>query len=633
MTSTSTVTHPSPTTPTSPTTPHTVSPAVTPTRQDDATGHRNGNGDANGHDHANGDAAPDTQPVPSVPPPAARPWWMDAVVYQIYMRSFGDANADGVGDLAGIVERLDHLVALGVDAIWLTPCFPSPQLDHGYDVADYFDIDPMFGDLGAFDRLVAAARQHDIRVLMDVVPNHCSSDHPWFQAALRAAPDSHERSRFFFRDGKGDHGELPPNNWRAVFGGPSWTRVTEPDGTLGQWYLHTFSPWQPDFDWSSPDVVEMFDAMLEFWFDRGVDGFRVDAVTVAGKAPGLPDAPPVAEGTPENDVWAHNPYSVFWPTAHDVWRHWRTRIDDYEQRHPGRHLVTVSEAYTPDRPDLLLQYVSPEEFHQSFCFDLMLAPWRVDAFKSTIDGVYEALTASGAALTWTLNNHDTQRAVTRYGRSDATLLSSWTKNNLVYTDTPVDIAVGTRRARAAIVLAAALPGAIYLYQGEELGLPEVLDIPNGARQDPIFVRTEGREIGRDGCRVPLPWTTDAATGFGFSDGTASPWLPQPAEFGEFSVEAQEHDSTSMLSLYRRLFAARRAQAFGALALDWVDIDHPDVLAFRRGDVLVAINVGPEAVALPSWLGHRVLLSSRVDHDDAAVLPSDTCAWLVGGSST
>ena len=567
---------------------------------------------------------------PAAPAPAAadpRPWWMDAVVYQIYMRSFGDANADGVGDLAGIVERLDHLVALSVDAIWLTPCYPSPQLDHGYDVADYFEIDPMFGDLAAFDRLVGAARERGIKVLMDVVPNHCSSEHAWFQAALRSSPGSHERSRFFFRDGRGEHGELPPNNWKAVFGGPAWTRVAEPDGSPGQWYLHTFTPWQPDFDWSSPDVIEMFDAMLEFWFYRGVEGFRVDAVTVAGKAPGLPDAPPVAAGTAETDVWAHNPYTVFWPTGHEAWRHWRTRIDDYERRHPGRHLVTVSEAYTPGRPDLLLQYVSPEEFHQSFCFDLMLSPWRVDTMRQCITEIYDALTSAGASLTWTLNNHDTQRAVTRYGRSDATLLSSWTKNNLVYTGTPVDVAVGTRRARAAIMLAAALPGSIYLYQGEELGLPEVLDLPPSARQDPIFVRTEGREIGRDGCRVPLPWTADATTGYGFSDGAATPWLPQPDDWKRWSVEAQEHDDDSMLTLYRALFALRRRLTWGGELLDWIDVDHPDALVFRRGPVVVALNVGQEPVPLPGDLGTHVALSSVRGHADPATLPSDACVWL------
>ncbi len=545
--------------------------------------------------------------IPAVPTDrsaAASPWWRDAIVYQVYVRSFADADGDGIGDLAGIIDRLDHLESLGVDAVWLTPCYPSPQLDHGYDVADYFDIEPMYGNLATFDRLVDMAKARSIRVLMDVVPNHCSSRHSWFQAALAAPPGSPERARFYFRDGRGHDGDLPPNNWRSVFGGTTWTRVTEADGTPGQWYLHTFAPSQPDFDWSCPDVSAMFEAMFTFWFDRGVEGFRVDAVTVVGKAPGLPDAPPTPAGTAENDEWSHNPFTVFWPSAHDHWRRLRSLIDRYEAAHPGRALVTVSEAYTPDRPDLLLQYVNPEEFHQSFCFDLMLAPWRVDTLRSTIEPVYDALTAAGAPLTWTINNHDTQRSVTRYGRANAADMSSWTKNNLVYTGGPVDLALGTMRARAAITMMAALPGSLYLYQGEELGLPEVLDLPDAARQDPIFVRTDGREPGRDGCRIPLPWTRDTTTSFGFSDGASHssppsppspPWLPQPADWGTYSVESQEHEPTSMLALYRGVLRARRSQLDPRAGLSFIDVEHPDLLAFRRGDVIVVLNVGDSEI--------------------------------------
>ncbi len=565
---------------------------------------------------------------------ADAPWWRDAVVYQVYVRSFADADGDGVGDLAGIIDRLDHLEDLGVDAIWLTPCYPSPQLDHGYDVADYFDVDGTYGDLATFDRLVVEARRRSIRVLMDVVPNHCSSQHSWFQAALASPPGSPERARFYFRDGRGPDGDLPPNNWRSVFGGSTWTRITEADGRPGQWYLHTFSPWQPDFDWSCPDVPAMFDAMLTFWFDRGVEGFRVDAVVVVGKAPGLPDAPPVPEGTAENDAWVHNPNTVFWPSAHDHWRRWRRLLDRYEAAHPGRELVTVSEAYTPDRPDLLLQYVNDDEFHQSFCFDLMLAPWRADTLRATIEPVYDALTAAGAPLTWTINNHDTQRSVTRYGRADAAELSSWTKNNLVYTGTPVDLAVGALRSRAAITLAAALPGSLYLYQGEELGLPEVLDLSDAARQDPIFFRTDGREIGRDGCRVPLPWTTDAATAYGFSAASPAspPWLPQPDDWGRYAAEGQRHDPSSTLALYRSLLAARRRWLDPAAALEWCTTSHPDVLAFIRGDVAVVLNVGSSPVrladAVPGLGERRPVVDSRCGHDDASVLPGDTCCWLV-----
>ncbi len=430
-----------------------------------------------------------------------REWWRDAIVYQIYVRSFADSDGDGRGDLGGVIERLDHLQELSVDAIWLTPCYPSPQLDHGYDVADYFDIDPVNGNLDTFDRLIAESHARGIRVMMDVVPNHCSDQHAWFQAALNSPVGSRERARFFFRDGRGEHGELPPNNWRAVFGGAAWTRVNGQDGAPGQWYLHTFSPWQPDFDWACPDVGEMFSAMYRFWFDRGVDGFRVDAVAVVGKADGLPDAPPVALGIPETDAWAHNPHTVFWPSGHDAWRLLRRVMDDYEVQNPGRVLTSVSEAYTPRRPDLLRQYVRPDEFHQSFGFDLLLTPWNAKMIRAAVGDVYDVLTTAGAVLMWALNNHDTQRAVTRYGRADAALPESWTGNNLVYTNTAVDIEVGIPRARAMFLFAAALPGSLCLFQGEELGLPEVLDIPDDRREDPIFARTNHQEIGRDGCRI------------------------------------------------------------------------------------------------------------------------------------
>jgi len=574
---------------------------------------------------------------------STHPWWRDAVVYQIYVRSFSDANGDGRGDLAGVIDRLDHIAELSVDAIWLTPCYPSPQLDHGYDVSDYFDIEPMYGDLATFDRLVASARQRGIRVLMDVVPNHCSDRHGWFRAALGSPRGSRERERFWFRDGKGEHGELPPNNWRAVFGGSAWSRITEPDGTPGQWYLHTFTPWQPDFDWGHPDVVEHFDAMLRFWFDRGVEGFRVDAVTVVGKEPSLPDAPPAAPGTAETDVWAHNPYTVFWPTAHDHWRHWRALIDTYEEHHPGRSLVTVSEAYTPQRPDLLLGYVQPDQFHQSFCFDLMLSPWHAGLIREAVGGAYDVLSAAGAPLTWTLNNHDTQRAVTRYGRADATSPDSWTGNNLVYTDAPVDVEVGTRRARAMIVFTAALPGSLYLYQGEELGLPEVLDIPDDRRQDPIFIRTQGREIGRDGCRVPLPWTPDPSGAFGFSStvsdpadtadpsdtvDAAAPWMPAPDDWGRWAVSEQVDDDASMLSLYRRLLAMRKVLDPMA-PLDWLLAESTEIVAFRRGDVITVMNVSGHDVVLPTEItaGAEPMLSSHPDAADVAVVPADSCLWL------
>ncbi len=560
--------------------------------------------------------------------PQRRAWWRDAVVYQLYVRSFADGDGDGRGDLIGIRSRLEYLEQLGIDAIWLTPCYPSPQLDHGYDVADYFDIEPTYGTLDSFDELVAGCHQAGIKVLMDIVPNHCSDQHAWFQAALADHSGSPLRERFYFRDGCGERGELPPNNWVSVFGGPAWSRTVDAGGAPGQWYLHTFTPWQPDFNWDCQDVVDHFDDVLHFWFDRGVDGFRVDAVTVAGKAPGLPDAPPVPVGTAENDAWAHNPYSVFWPSAHVAWRRWRKLIDQYEHDHPGRELVTVSEAYTPGRPDLLLEYVQTDEFHQSFCFDLLLSPWHAPMIRSAIDDVYQVLVREGAALTWTFNNHDTQRAVTRYGRADATQAESYTGNNLVYTRAEVDLELGVRRARAMIMLAAALPGSLYLFQGEELGLPEVLDIPADRREDPIFARTDGREIGRDGCRVPLPWTSETVTGHGFSGTEAEPWLPQPAEWGTWAADTQHGDESSMLHLYRSVLSARRHHDPTA-PIEWVHDDSSDVVGFTKGSLLVVLNVSGHDVALPAALfdGRALVLSSVVGHDDPTVVPADGCIWL------
>jgi alpha-glucosidase len=565
----------------------------------------------------------------------AREWWRDAIVYQIYIRSFADADGDGLGDLRGVIDRLDHLGELGVDAIWLTPCYPSPQLDHGYDVADYFDIEPSYGDLATFDRLVALSHARGMKVLMDVVPNHCSGRHAWFQAALGSPTDSRERARYFFRNGRGGTGEEPPNNWRSVFGGPAWTRVIDADGTPGQWYLHTFSPSQPDFDWDCPDVGEMFSAMYRFWFDRGVDGFRVDAVAVVGKAPGLPDAPPTAEGCAENDAWAHNPHTVFWPTAHEAWRLLRKVIDDYERQHPGRVLTSVSEAYTPRRPDLLLQYVRPDEFHQSFSFDLMLSPWHSRMIRQAVADVYEVFTDASAALTWTLNNHDTQRVVTRYGRADAARPESWTGNNLVYTNTPVDIELGTARARAMYLFAAGLPGSMYLFQGEELGLPEVLDIADDRREDPIFARTDGREIGRDGCRIPLPWSNDETTACGFSPLPVEPWLPQPADWGRWSLDSQRENPASMFTLYRDVIARRRS-IDQSIALVWIDNNADEFVAYRRGTMVVLMNLSADTIDVPTAIieNHGVItVSSRVNHQDPCTVPSNTCVWLNSHAET
>ena len=553
-----------------------------------------------------------------------RSWWRDAVVYQIYVRSFADASGNGIGDLRGITGRIPYVAALGVDAVWLTPFFPSPQHDHGYDVADYLGVEPAYGTLADVDDLVGACHAHGLRLLADIVPNHCSSEHRWFRDALAAPPGGAARRRFFFRDGRGEHGELPPNNWPAAFGGSAWTRV--PDG---QWYLATFTPWQPDLDWSDASVLDDFDEILRFWLDRGVDGFRVDAVTHVGKAPGLPDMPPLPAGVPETAAAGHNPYAMYWPSAHDVWRHWRATLDAYERDHPGREVVAVAEAYTARRPDLLMDYVRADEFHEAFSFDLMLAPWHGPSLHRAIDDTISTLHANGAAVTWTLNNHDTQRSVTRYGRADATDPASWTGSNLVYSAAPIDVALGTRRARAATVLVAGLPGSLFVYAGEELGLPEVLDLPESARTDPIFTRSSGREIGRDGCRIPLPWDTDPMTAYGFSAVPAVPWLPQPADWGTFAAAVQDGDPASMLALYRDVLRERRSLAEAAGDdFEWVaDVD-TDLVAFRRGDVVVVVNPTARARPLrPELAAAGLVLSSDPGAPWSGTVAADTAVWL------
>jgi len=595
-------------------------------------------------------------------------WWRTAVVYQVYPRSFADDNGDGVGDLRGIISRLDHLAELSVDAIWMSPCFRSPQRDHGYDVADYFDIDPLFGTVDDLDDLVDQAWLRGIKIVLDIVPNHCSTDHPLFRAAVNAGRGSAERELFYFRDGSGAHGDQPPNNWLSLFGGSAWERITEPDGSPGQWYLHVFDAGQPDFNWEHPDVQQHFDDVLTFWLDRGVEGFRVDAVTVVGKTPGLPEGPTPPAGLPAAHAAGMNRHFQRHDIARAYWARWRNVLDRYQAQHPGREPFTICEAYIPRRPDLLLGYVGDDQFHQSFAFDLMLTPWVAGAVKKSISSYIDDVISRGGALAWTLNNHDTHRSVTRYGRADAATMESWTGNNLVYTNTTVDVALGERRSRAMAVFAAALPGAFYVYQGEELGLPEVLDIPDNRRQDPMFHRTHGLEKGRDGCRVPLPWDDDPSTAFGFSrigaashgvsrigkarhgadgdirDRLVEAWLPQPDDWGHRSVSELSTRADSTLNLYRDLLRARRTRLTGRTLTDqnevldqsgfeWLDVSHPDLIAYRRDDVVVIINMGDEALSIASVDGlagagePTVIVSSIPDALVGDVLAANSAVWI------
>ncbi|MFD4958017.1 glycoside hydrolase family 13 protein [Microbacterium sp. NPDC058389] len=549
-------------------------------------------------------------PFPSAEPtPAGSEWWRTAVIYQIYPRSFADASGDGIGDLPGITSRLDDLQSLGIDAIWLSPFQRSPQKDAGYDVSDYCDVDPLFGTLGDFDDMLAAAHARGIRVIVDLVPNHSSDQHEWFQEALAAAPGSAERARYMFRDGKGERGELPPNNWESVFGGPAWTRVVEADGAPGQWYLHLFDSSQPDFDWSNEVVRDEFRRVLRFWLDRGVDGFRVDVAHGLMKAEGLPDYIPDPEAGSMGGEEENVPY---WgqDAVHEVYRDWRKILEEY----PGDRAL-AAEAWLPTA-ERTAEWVRPDEMHQAFNFPYLQTEWDAADLRAVIDLSLRAFPGVGAPSTWVLSNHDVVRHATRLA-----LTAENPQGHGIGPDSPGQPIpeVGRARARAATTLMLALPGSAYLYQGEELGLPEVIDIPGEARQDPTWFRTNGERYGRDGCRVPLPWSAEGPA-YGFNDSGAS-WLPQPAEWAELARDAQRGVAGSTLELYRTLLAERRARSLGAGSLEWLEGYGVDAVAFRNGNVTVVANTGSRPVALPSGI---VIASSGPVTD---VIPADTAVWV------
>jgi len=521
-------------------------------------------------------------------------WWRTAVIYQVYIRSFADADGDGVGDLPGLRSRLGYLADLGVDALWVPPFYPSPMADFGYDVADYRDVDPTFGTLADAEALIADAHALGLKVIFDIVPNHTSDRHPWFQEALAAGPGSPARERYIFRDGRGPNGELPPNDWESVFGGPAWTRV--PDG---QWYLHLFASAQPDLNWENPEVRAEFESILRFWLDRGVDGFRIDVAHGMVKAPGLPDVGRDGQtrmlGT---DVLPYFDQDG----VHEIHRSWRRLLDSY----PGER-IGVAEAWAPT-PERLANYVRPDELHQAFNFHYLTADWDADQLREVIDASLATSAMVGAPTTWVLSNHDVKRHVTRYG----------------------DGALGLRRARAAALLTLALPGSAYIYQGEELGLPEVLDLPEEVCQDPQRLR--GPDAGRDGCRVPMPWAPGEPP-YGFSPpGVKRTWLPMPTTWAALSVEAQREDPDSMLNLYRAALRIRRERPeLGEGTLTWLD-SPSKTLVFARGTgegeatLVCTVNLGPEPVELPAY-GELLLSSAPVAADGAAVrIPPDAAAW-------
>ncbi|MCS3843358.1 glycoside hydrolase family 13 protein [Microbacterium sp. AK031] len=536
-------------------------------------------------------------------------WWRSAVIYQIYPRSFADASGDGIGDLPGITSRLDSLKELGVDAIWLSPFMTSPQKDAGYDVADYRDVDPIFGTLADFDEMIAQAHARGIRLIVDLVPNHSSDQHVWFQEALKAGPGSRERARYVFRDGNGVNGELPPNNWESVFGGGMWERVTEADGTPGQWYLHIFDPTQPDFDWTNEEVKEEFRSVLRFWLDRGVDGFRVDVAHGMVKEAGLPDYAPVADTDSMGGGEASVPY---WGQdgVHDIYRDWHNVLAEYD----GDRAL-CGEAWLPTLQQTAL-WVRPDEMHQTFNFPYMMTAWDAERIRDVIRESLDEFGKVGAPSTWVLSNHDVVRHASRLALTADNPQGEGIGPKSAGKPDPV---VGLSRARAATTVMLALPGSSYLYQGEELGLPEAMEIPDEFRQDPTWYRTNGERYGRDGCRVPIPWEASAPA-FGFNDSSDS-WLPQPAEWATFARDVEEADATSTLNLYKQLLRLRRERALGTGSLVWEDLGETAV-AFRRGDLRVAVNIGTE----PLELGDDVTFVVQSQPFEGTALPVDHAAW-------
>ncbi len=559
---------------------------------------------------------PDLDPRPQLHPAdeAGAPWWRSAVIYQVYPRSFADSDGDGVGDLPGITSRLEHVARLGADAVWLSPFYSSPQADAGYDVADYRTVDPVFGTLEDADALIAHAHDLGLRVVVDIVPNHTSDQHAWFVEALASPPGSAARRRYVFRDGQGDDGSAPPNSWRSVFGGPAWQRVTEPDGTPGQWYLHLFDVHQPDLDWTNPQVRAEFESILRFWLDRGVDGFRIDVAHGLVKAEGLPEWDHEQEMMQGADEKGQRP--PYWDQegVHEVFRGWHDVVAAY----PGDR-VLVAEAWVPSL-ERLARYVRPDELSQAFNFEYLLCPWRAKDVREVITDSLQAMDAVGAPTTWVLSNHDVVRHTTRFAYPAGAELPQ----GIGAEDVQPDTALGLRRARAATLLMLALPGSAYLYQGEELGLPEHTTLPDQARQDPTWVRSGHTQRGRDGCRVPIPWVADAP-GCGFGPGPLT-WLPQPADWSHYALDQQAGVPGSTYELYRAALRHRADRRLGAGSLTWLDGLGDDVLAFVNGRTLVVANLGESPVRLPDDVRPVVASTDLPDDGTGLLLPPDVTVW-------
>ncbi len=549
-------------------------------------------------------------------PRSSRSWWRDAVTYQIYIRSFADGNGDGKGDIKGIRSRLKYLKNLGIDAIWVTPWYPSPQKDHGYDVADYLDIEPDYGTLSEAELMINEAHQLGIKVIIDIVPNHSSDQHKWFIEAVNSDPGSKARDRYIFRDGRGNHGEIPPSNWHSVFGGSAWQRIIEKDGRPGQWYLHLFAVEQPDFNWDNQEVHEYFEKVLRFWLDRGVDGFRIDVAHGMVKAPGLPD---IEENLSSEMLAARR--LPFWDQdgVHEIYRNWRRILNSY----PGDRMA-VAEAWVSPASRIAL-YLRPDELANSFNFDFLTSIWDIQDLKRNIDLSLQAIQSVGAPASWVFNNHDVVRSVDRFalGLRPGVGETTFDRHGDV---SKLNLEIGIRRARSGALLMLALPGGAYIYQGEELALPEVRDIPEDRLEDPRWFLSEKTDKGRDGCRVPLPWSANESGSFGFSInvklGKDNSWLPQPNWWGNYSAENQEHDPNSTLNLYRKALEIRKTEiGLGDGELEWLNISD-QVLAFKRpGNFACIVNFGA-AFKIPNG---EVLIASTPIKDE--ILPEDGALWM------
>ncbi|MEY4275881.1 MAG: hypothetical protein RIS26_344 [Actinomycetota bacterium] len=550
-------------------------------------------------------------------------WWRSAVIYQIYPRSFADGNGDGMGDLKGVTERLDSLVELGVDAIWFSPFMLSPQKDAGYDITDYKKIDPLFGNLDDFDKLVAAATAKGLRIIVDMVPNHSSDQNELFQKALKAAPGSPERDMYIFRDGKGLFKRKEPNNWPSVFGGASWTRIREANGKKGQWYLHIFDSTQPDFNWRNPKVVAYFEDILRFWLDRGVAGFRIDVAHGLIKRDGLPDtedfSTEMGGSKPDDELTIEqlerkNPY---WgqPEVHEINRKFRKVVDEYDDR------IMAGEAWIMPLTRMA-EWVRSDEYHQAFNFDYMFAAWSKDGQKASIDRSLKAFGDVGAPSTWVLSNHDVIRHATRFAYEDGELPPQGDGIGAHFRQP--DEALGLRRARAATSFMLGLPGGAYIYQGEELGLPEHTTLDGKFRQDPTWYRTKGKRVGRDGCRVPLPWEAGVGAANGFNT-TGESWLPQPESYHRLARSAQRGVAGSTLELYKRLLKVRKELGLGAGDFRWApEFENEGSLAYVNKGVAVIANFGSDPVVLPKG---EVLVTSQTDLTAEGYLETDQTAWI------